>query len=36
VQGGLAYHRRSGGHKVTAWDWERYLEYADRMLKVPR
>lgn len=36
VHGGLAYHLRSGGHALTAWDWERYLDYAARMLPAPR
>ena len=30
---GLAYHLRSGGHSVTAYDWDRYLEYGGRVLK---
>lgn len=31
--GGLAYHLKEGRHSLTAWDWERYLEFADRHLK---
>jgi hypothetical protein len=33
VMGTLAYHIRSGGHDVTAFDWARYLDFADRHLK---
>lgn len=30
---GLAYHVRTGVHDITAYDWNQYLAYADRVLK---
>ncbi len=33
VSGSIGYHLRSGGHDVTAWDWERYLDFADAQLR---
>ena len=32
-KGYIAYHIRTGGHAILAFDWEKFLEYADRYLK---
>lgn len=31
--GSVAYHLRRGGHKLSTYDWDEYLNYADKVLK---
>jgi hypothetical protein len=33
VAGTIGYHNRSGDHGITTYDWERYLDFADRHLR---
>ena len=33
VSGTLGYHIRTGGHDVTGYDWQQYLDFADRTMK---
>lgn len=34
IQNTLAYHIRTGGHDVTDYDWERYIEWAKKFVAV--
>ena len=33
VSGTIAYHMRTGKHDVTKFDWQQYLDFADRTMK---
>ncbi|NRA38966.1 MAG: acetylxylan esterase, partial [Planctomycetes bacterium] len=32
IQGRIGYHMRSGPHDITWWDWQQYLDFADKHL----
>ncbi len=34
-QGNLAYHLRAGEHEILRWDWEKYVEFAKKVLSLP-
>lgn len=36
LMGAIGYHVRSGRHDVTDYDWDRYLDFADRHLRKDR
>lgn len=33
VQGIMGYHLRTGPHDITLYDWQQYLDFADRHLQ---
>jgi hypothetical protein len=35
IQNSMAYHVRPGKHDITAYDWDQYLNFADKHLREP-
>jgi hypothetical protein len=35
VTGTIGYHMRTGGHDVTLYDWQQYINFADKYLLRP-
>jgi hypothetical protein len=33
--GNIAYHLRAGEHEILRWDWEKYVEFANKVLYSP-
>lgn len=33
--GNMAYHLRAGEHEILPWDWEKYVEFAKKVLSSP-